>query len=292
MRVRAGMDTWAPGYPNPVGIRRPAARSWLYGGVSSSGAARASDLASTVSIELAPPPLRLTPTRAQIQRSRRVRRPQALVVVAVVVGMAALVAFFTLASAHAVVGNSDGATVVLEGQAMGSGNVLLHHWSLSYDSFWSVDALFYMLGALAIGVRPVLLHLVPAVLASLVVLTGCALARVGRRGTAAVAAVVTVGALLALPGRVLAVFFFQGPLHVGTILFCLLAFAGLRHGRLGWGWAAAVALLAAGALGDFQTVALGMVPAFAGGVVAMARTRDWRRGHRRPSPAPPVVGRA
>ena len=73
-------------------------------------------------------------------------------------------------------------------------------------------------------------------------------------------------------------FFFQGPLHVGTILFCLLAFAGLRHGRLGWGWAAAVVLLAAGALGDFQTVALGMVPAFVGGIVAMARTRDWRRG--------------
>ena len=193
-------------------------------------------------------------------------------------GTAALAAFFTLASAHAVVGNSDGATVVLEGQAMGTGNVLLHHWSLSFDSFWTVDALFYMLGALVIGVRPLLLHLVPAVLASLVVLTGAMLARVGRRGAAAVAAAVTVGALLALPGRVLTVFFVQGPLHVGTVLFCLLAFAGLRHGRLGWGWATAVVLLAAGALGDFQTVALGMVPAFVGGVVAMARTRDWRRG--------------
>ncbi len=231
-----------------------------------------------MTIDLDHPPLRLAPTRAEIQRSRRPSRPRALVVLAWVGGLGALATLFTVVSAHAVVGNSDGATVVLEGQAMGTGNVLLHHWALSFDSFWTIDAFFYMLGSLVVGVRPLLLHVVPAVLAALVVLTGCSLARVGRRGVAAVAAVATVGALLALPGHVLAVFFFQGPLHVGTILFCLLAFAGLRHGRLGWGWAAAVVLLAAGALGDFQTVALGMVPAFVGGLVAMARTRDWRRG--------------
>jgi hypothetical protein len=88
----------------------------------------------------------------------------------------------------------------------------------------------------------------------------------------------TVFALLALPGNVLAGFLLAGPLHVGTVLWCLLAFVGLRRGRLGWGWAMAVVLLAAGTLGDFQTVALGVVPAFMGGVVAMVRARDWRRG--------------
>jgi hypothetical protein len=193
-------------------------------------------------------------------------------------GFAALVTFLTVVSLHVVVGNSDGATVVLEGHAMSTGNLLLDHWSLSFDSFWSVDALFYTVAVLIAGVRPLLLHIVPAVIAALVVITASVLARDRRRGGAALAAMATVFALLALPGFVLADFFLQGPLHVGTILFCLLAFAGLRAGRLGWGWALAVVVLAAGALGDFQTVALGMAPAFVGGFVAMVRTRNWRRG--------------
>jgi hypothetical protein len=199
-------------------------------------------------------------------------------VMAVLVGFTALVAIFYAMSLHAVVGNSDGATAVLEGQSMSTGNVLLHQWSLSFDSFWSVDALFYALTVLVTGVQPLLLHLVPALIAALVVVTGSHLARIGYRGISAVAAATTVLALLALPGHVLAVLFLQGPLHVGTVLWCLLAFAGLRHGRLGWGWAMAVVLLAAGTLGDFQMVALGMIPALAGGVVAMRRSRDWHRG--------------
>jgi hypothetical protein len=200
------------------------------------------------------------------------------VVTASLAGFAALVTFFTVVSLHVVVGNSDGATVVLEGHAMSTGNLLLNHWSLSFDSFWSVDAIFYTVAVLIAGVRPLLLHLVPAVIAALVVVTASVLARDRRRGGAALAGMATVFALLALPGFVLADFFLQGPLHVGTILFCLLAFAGLRSGRLGWGWALAVVVLAAGALGDFQTVALGMVPAFVAGIVAMVRTRNWRRG--------------
>ena len=194
------------------------------------------------------------------------------------VGFAALVVLFYVASYHAFIPNSDGATVVLEGQSMSTGNLLLHHWALSLDSFWTVDAPFYMVAVLMAGVRPLLLHLVPAVIAALVVVTGSLLARQGRRGLPGIAAVATVVALLGLPSHVLSVFFLQGPLHVGTVLWCLLAFAGLRRGRLGWGWVAAVVLFAASALGDFQMVALGMIPALIGGVLAMARARNWRRG--------------
>ena len=92
------------------------------------------------------------------------------------------------------------------------------------------------------------------------------------------AAAATVLALLALPSHSLAVFFLQGPLHVGTVLWCLIAFAGLRSGAFGRGWTVAVALLAAGALGDAQIIALGMAPVLVAGVVAMLRTRRWRSG--------------
>ena len=68
-------------------------------------------------------------------------------------------------------GNSDGASVALEGQAMGNGNVLLHGWSLSYDSFWT-STIFYALGSVIVDVRPSLFFAVPAIIATTVILVG------------------------------------------------------------------------------------------------------------------------
>ncbi len=196
----------------------------------------------------------------------------------VVVGFAVVVAVLYAAAQHAFAGDSDGATVVLEGQAMGAGHVLLHGWSLSLDSFWSIDAVFYMLVGVITGLHAFALYLVPAAIAALVIVVGGALATDGRRSLSAAAAAATVVALLGLPSHTLSLFFLRGPLHVGTALWCLIAFAGLRSGRFGRGWLMAVVFLAAGILGDFQMVALGVVPVVIAGVVAMLRMRDWRAG--------------
>ena len=161
-------------------------------------------------------------------------------------GFLVLVAILYVSARHAFAGDSDGATVVLQGQAMGSGNLTLHGWALSLDSFWTVDAVVYMLVELVTGVRGMLLFLVPAMIAACVVVVGVLLARDGRRGIAGVAAATTVVVVLGLPSHVLANVFLRGPLHVGTALLCLCAFAGLRSGRFGWGWVAAVLCLAAG----------------------------------------------
>ncbi|MGO9334052.1 MAG: hypothetical protein ACLQCU_08395 [Acidimicrobiales bacterium] len=193
-------------------------------------------------------------------------------------GFLVLVAIFYVSARHAFAGDSDGATVVLQGQAMGTGNLTLHGWALSLDSFWTVDAVVYTLVELVTGVRGMLLFLVPSMIAACVVVLGALLAREGRRGIAGVAAAATVVVVLGLPSHALANVFLRGPLHVGTALLCLCAFAGLRSGRFGWAWVAAVLCLAAGVLGDFQTAALGIGSVCAAGVVAMLRTRDWRSG--------------
>jgi hypothetical protein len=208
-----------------------------------------------------------------------------------VVGLAGFIALVSLlyaVSLHAVVGDSDGATVLLEGQSMASGHLTLSGWALSLDSFWAVDALFYMVVELVTGTRDVLLYFVPALIAALVVVVGAYLARDGRRGPAGAVAAITVVALLGLPSHVLSLFFLRGPLHVGTALWCLLAFAGLRSGRLGWGWIAAVGFFAAGTLGDLQMVALGIAPAVIAGLIAMLRSRSWRTGL--PTVSAAVVG--
>ena len=189
-----------------------------------------------------------------------------------------LVGLLYLLSVHASAANSDGATVVLEGKSLRGGDVTLSGWRLSFDSFWTVDAPFYAIGVAILGVRPVLLHLVPALIAGLVVTVGAALAWHGERRRARWAGALTVVGLLAFPAHALAEFFLLGPLHVGTTLWCLLAFAALALARGRWRVPLAACLLAAGVLGDLQTVALGVVPVFVAGLVAMARRRSWRAG--------------
>ncbi|MHB1782676.1 MAG: hypothetical protein ACYCTE_08300 [Acidimicrobiales bacterium] len=212
------------------------------------------------------------------EASRRHRGTVGVAAAAGVFGFAALVVLLYVLSAHVVPGNSDGATVVLEGQSLGAGDVTLHHWFLSLDSFWGVDALFYAVAVLLVGVRPELLNLVPAVIAALAVVVGAAMARDGRRGVAGLAGAATVVALIALPTYALAGFWLQGPLHIGTALWCLLAFAALARTRSRGAWVVAVVLFTAGNIGDLQTLAFGVVPAALAGVVAAARRRELRAG--------------
>jgi len=174
--------------------------------------------------------------------------------------------------------NSDGATVILQGQAVASGNVLLHGWVLSLDSWWTLDSVFYGMVTAVTGVRGYLLLVGPALIAGLVVVVGAAMARRGRRGTAAAAGMVTVAAILALPTHTLATYLMNGPIHVSTALYALVAFLGLRRNHIGWGWLMAVLLLAAGMLGDLQMVAYGVGPALVAGFAAAARRRSIRAG--------------
>ncbi|HLI45052.1 MAG TPA: hypothetical protein VKU92_11380 [Acidimicrobiales bacterium] len=210
-----------------------------------------------------------------MSRAAAGRLLRGLVAVAALVGLAVLL---EAVSVHAFAPDSDGATVVLEGYAMGHGHAMLHNWGLSLDSFWTVDALWYLAGVTVAGLTPALAHAVPAAIAAAVVGMGVLIATEERRGAAGVAAGATVVAILAFPSHALAIFLLRGPLHVGTVLWCLIAFYAMRRGRFGWGFVAAVVLLAAGMLGDLQALALGVVPLALSGLTAAGRTRDWRQG--------------
>jgi hypothetical protein len=174
------------------------------------------------------------------------------------------------------IGDSDGATVVLEGQTMGAGHLLLPAWSLSLDSFWSIDAIFYAVAVHLFGVRGNLIFLVPAVIAAAVILVAASMAMDRRISLAAGAGALATIGVLALPSRAFAVYFVEGPYHVGTALWSLLAFALLARNTFDWRWGLAVLILAAGLLGDFQTVLLAEAPIVATSVVAMWCARRWR----------------
>jgi hypothetical protein len=206
-------------------------------------------------------------------RGVAVRAATAAALLAVAVGSIALLDVIVRSVA---IGDSDGATVILEGQTMSAGHLLLPAWSLSLDSFWSIDAIFYAIAVHLFGVRGNLIFLVPAVIAAVVILVAATMAMDRRISLAAGAGALATIGVLALPSRAFAVYFVEGPFHVGTTLWCLLAFALLARNSFDWRWGLAVVLLAAGLLGDFQTVVLGEAPILATGIAAMWCARRWR----------------
>jgi hypothetical protein len=209
-----------------------------------------------------------------LQRLSRVGRKFGLCLL----GTAGLTVLYYAASVHAFSGNSDGATVVLEGAAIHHGNLTLSNWSLSLDSFWTVDVLFYAVAVAIGGVRSSYMHLVPALLAALSVVVGSLIVTRGYALRGRIVAISTIVVVLVLPSHALAFFLLQGPWHVGTVLYCLVAMAMLRNNRFGWSWFVGVVLLAAGLLGDLQALAIGVVPVFCAGAIAAARSRSIRSG--------------
>jgi hypothetical protein len=197
------------------------------------------------------------------------------------VGFIGLIALFYFEGVHAYPGNADRATIVLQGQAMAQGHLLLHGWTLPVDSFWTLDSVLFALLTPLFGATATNMYVGPAVFVALLVLVGVITVNEGsgpgsRASTLAGAGVVVV--LLALPAHFLAYFLFGQGVHIGTTLFAVLAFVCLKRSRFGLSWVVAVVLLAIGFLGDPLMIAYGIVPLLLAGAVAMARTRSWRGG--------------
>jgi len=199
-------------------------------------------------------------------------------VVVALAGFAGLVAVLYAVSIYAGAADSDKATTILVGQAIGNGNVLLHGWILSEANYWSTDAAFYALAVHVFGLRPGLLYGEPAVVGAVTVVVGGLIAREGRRGAAAIAGAASVAVLLVFAPPAMALWFVGKSFHIATALYALVGLVLLRSGRFGWRWALGVALLAFGLLGDLLIAAYAMAPLFVAGIVAMLRLRNWRGG--------------
>ena len=214
-------------------------------------------------------------------RARRASRPRlrlGAMCAALAAAFAALVALLYAMSVHTGAGDSDKATTILVGQAIGDGHLLVHGWILSPGNYWTTDATFYALLVRLFGLRPGLLYAEPAAVAAVTIAVGVVIALEGRRGSLGLAGAVTVVALLGLVTPLMAFWFLGKGFHVATALYVLVSFWALRRGRFGWGWALGVTLIAFGMLGDLMIVAYGSAPLLIAGLVAMLRERRWQAG--------------
>lgn len=191
---------------------------------------------------------------------------------------AILTPFLNAISTRYVPGDSDGATVILEGLAMARGNWLLHGWSISLDSFWTLDALFNAFLIKIVGFGPSLLTLTPSFIAAMTISAGVLMAYRPGKKLAGLLGPLIVVMCLALPAPDLSYYLLQGPWHVVTVLYCLAAFALLGK-RQSWPAAALAALiLAVALLGDILLLDFGISAIVVGGVVAMLRSRKFSTG--------------
>lgn len=193
---------------------------------------------------------------------------------AVLLGFAALFACYLWAARY-LNHTSDNAGIILEAQAMGRGNVLLHGWYLPPDSFLTTEMpLDALLGTLFSGRQ--LLTITPALLYALTVCGAAYLAALLAPEEAdrrvAVGACV---ALLAFPIAVIFPLVLRGPFHIATIVATLIAWWALDRytkrssSRLALGLFTVVTALAT--LGDPMTELLVAAP-----VVVVCSWMLWR----------------
>ena len=118
--------------------------------------------------------------------------------------------------------NADGASVMLQAQAMLHGNVLLSGWWTADVSFYTTELPEYVLVEAFRGLRPDVVHICGALSYTLTVLLAALLARGRAKGRAGVVrALLTAGILLA-PGILGGTqVFLENPDHAGTAVLVL-----------------------------------------------------------------------
>ncbi|MCL5048838.1 MAG: hypothetical protein M1374_08725 [Firmicutes bacterium] len=192
--------------------------------------------------------------------------------------VAILTPFLNAISTRYVPGDSDGATPILEGLSILHGNYLLHGWSISLDSFWTLDSMFNAFMIKAVGFGPSLLTLVPSFIAALVIALAVLLAYKAENGLLGLVGPFIVLVCLALPSPDLSFFLLQGPWHVATTLYALLAFMILAKWRTWAGAAVASLILAIALLGDLLILDFGITAIIFAAIVAMLRERKFSAG--------------
>jgi hypothetical protein len=142
--------------------------------------------------------------------------------------------------------NSDGASMILQAQAMLHGNLLLHGWRTADVSFYTTELPEYMLVVALRGLRPDVVHICAALTYTLTVLLAAFLARGRATGRAGVVRALLAAAIMLAPGITGGTeVFLENPDHAGTAVPILLLLLLLDRAPERWYVPAGVCVLLA-----------------------------------------------
>lgn len=177
---------------------------------------------------------------------------------------------------------ADEANAVVEGLALSHGNLLLHHWVLTNVSFYFTDILWYGVGVALFGPSVELIHIIPCLIYFMVVALAMFLAGRNASGRTRLWAMGLTLILLGFPARV-ASKELHGIIHVGTVVFLLLAFLAMddarrRNIRLPWlRYLCVFVLLSMADASDTMTLFVGIVPCLLVSLLRWMRVPPERR---------------
>jgi hypothetical protein len=203
------------------------------------------------------------------------RLPRRLLVLAAV-GAACVALYCCYARLSATFpGGSDGASNALEAWDLLHGNWLLRGWTLTDVSFYTTELPEYAVAELVHGLTPGVLHVVPAITYTLLVLAAGFLARGRARGAEGWARALIAAGVMAAPqlGNGVHVLLAQ-PDHVGTQVLILGIFLFLERAPRRWYTPAALwALLTAAIVADKIAIVDAVVPLVFAGLLHAVWTR-------------------
>ena len=131
--------------------------------------------------------------------------------------------------------NTDPAGQALQAWDMLHGNLLLHGWWLGDVSFYTVELPLNMIIEMIVGLKPVEISILAALIYTAVVLLSALLARGSARGREGVVRAVLAGGILLAPSLVLGTrVLMQGPDHLGTAVPILLMLLVLDRAPERW----------------------------------------------------------
>ncbi|MFY9867453.1 MAG: hypothetical protein WAK58_26920, partial [Trebonia sp.] len=139
----------------------------------------------------------------------------------------AAAALFTLYLRQSLVGpfNADGASIMLQAQAMLHGNLLLKGWWIADVSFYTTELPEYMIVTALRGLRPDVVHICGALTYTLTVLLAAMLARGQAKGREGLVRALVAGAIMLAPSVLGGTeVFLQEPNHAGTAVPILALF--------------------------------------------------------------------
>jgi hypothetical protein len=142
--------------------------------------------------------------------------------------------------------NSDGASIVLQAQAILHGNPLLQGWRVADVSFYTTELPEYVLVVALRGLRPDVVHICGALTYTLTVLLAAFLARGRATGRAGAVRALVASAIMLAPGIAGGTeVFLENPDHAGTAAAILILLLLLDRAPERWFVPAAVCLLLA-----------------------------------------------
>lgn len=142
-----------------------------------------------------------------------------------IVAIAFILTFLVyLFATRLVLNNADNGSIIMEANSMIHSSHMLKGWFMPSDNFITIDIPFYVI-ALLLGLKfSVLLKAIPAMLFTFAILLSVFLATRGLNLKRSILATLSVLGFIGFPSYEVLGQVLQGPIHVGTIVFTLVAF--------------------------------------------------------------------